>query len=178
MKYPVSWKVFTEQTSEGCFDEINWCVVNFAPNFITALGFEDVQFEIAKTSFEKDTSSPCENCDSLIDSVMHWYQDKVKAMEEDPYSESFEFINDSQTTIGGNNSAWQIEYKEWATSAFDNRTYGVQYLELITKFNGSDYVFSYNAPSTNDFVDYLPVAKSMIDSVEFISAPKKPSFLP
>lgn len=46
--YPSSWKVFLEQTSEGCFDEINWCVVDFAPDFITALGFEDVQFEIAK----------------------------------------------------------------------------------------------------------------------------------
>jgi hypothetical protein len=123
IQYPLSWKVFSEQTWEGCFDKINTCVVTFAPNYTTELRPSmDIQFEIVKTSFKKDllhTHNPCHNCDSLIDSVRYHYLGIVEGIAESPYSDSFEFIDDNQTTIGGNNSAWLIEYKESSRNTLD-----------------------------------------------------------
>ena len=177
IQYPNSWKVFFEQTGEDCFYKINWCVVDFAPNSTTELGYGDTQFEIARTSFKEDC-----NCESLMDSVRYYYQQEVKSMDENPASHDFQFINDNQTMIAGNNSAWQIEYRHSFNDTFDNRVYDVQLLKLITKFNGSDYIFDYRAPAGNDFVRYLPNVKSILNSFEFISVANKttekvPSFI-
>lgn len=177
MKYPSSWKVLGEQTWEGCYEELNFCIVTFVPVNATQVDYEDVQLYIFKTSFEKDlVRNPCRNCDTLVDSVRHYYLDEL-VPRKGPFSQGVEVINDTQTNISGNKSAWQIEYKETYTNPYEgNTTYNVQVLELITKFNGSDYVISYHAPSRNDFAKYLPLIQSMINSVEFVSV-NKPSFL-
>ena len=182
IKYPKSWKVFSEQTGNECFDGINWCVVSFAPNSTTELGYGDSQLEIARTSFEEDPFNPCSNCESLIDSVRYYYQKELKSIDENPGFDDYQFISDNQTMLAGNNSAWQIEYKHSFNDSFDNKTYDVQNLKLITKSNGSDYIFDYRAPAGKDFMKYLPDIKSMFNSIEFISTANKtaeraPSFI-
>ena len=146
------------------------------------MGYGDIQLEIARTSFEEDPFNPCSNCESLIDSVRHSYQQEIKSIDENPAFDDYQFIGDNQTMIAGNNSAWQIEYKHSFNDSFDNKTYDVQSLRLITKFNDSDYIFDYRAPAGNDFVKNLPDIKSMINSLEFISTANKtvekvPSFI-
>ena len=80
------------------------------------------------------------------------------------------FINDNQTTIQNNRSAWQIELKSNPDKTF---------FYVLTINNGYGYVFGYAAKDNSRFDTYLKDFKNMINSVVFNSTTSKkiPSFM-
>ena len=108
-----------------------------------------------------DLSDKFCNCNSLEDFVKFRYNRDWKDLV---------FLNDNQTTIQDNRSAWQIELK----SNPDPRFY-----YILTTNNGYGYLFGYVAKDNSHFDTYLKDFKNMINSVVFNSTTTKkiPSFM-
>jgi hypothetical protein len=87
------------------------------------------------------------------------------------YQEDWTFINDNQTLIGNNYSAWQTEMQYSGI--------GKRYL-LVHSLNGNTgYIFTYSGPSDNEFGRYLDDFRDVLKTVTLIDPPlqRKPSFL-
>jgi hypothetical protein len=123
--------------------------------------FRALVYELDKPSAN---SQAC-NCSTLKDFVVWDYNNKDH--------ESITFINDNQTTIGKNYSAWQTEKMVDVT--------GIEYKRIdVYAINGDrGYNFFYLAHPGPSFDEHLDDFKNMLKSVE-LSPPtpeKKPSFL-
>jgi hypothetical protein len=154
------------------------CQLALNPN-LEAMSFGDtVGLNIIATrgpTFE----SHC-NCSSLKEYV-RWHYENVQN-----HSLLFTFLNDSKTTVGGNNPAWIIEYDiDWLGKT-------QHHLDILTKENQTYYRINYYADQAS-FSKFMPVVKQIIDSLKFIPvrqitdaeippyvqdfSPKTPSFM-
>lgn len=102
------------------------------------------------------------NCNSLKDFVKFRYNRDWK---------NFIFINDNQTTIQDNRSAWNIELK--------SNSENTRFFDVLTINNGYGYLFVYSADDNTHFDIYLKDFKNIINSVVFNSTTSKkiPSFM-
>ena len=111
------------------------------------------------------------NCNSLEDYVKFRYNRDWKDLL---------FINDNQTTMRDNRSAWQIELKSDSnTTDSDTTDPNTRFYNILTTNNGYGYLFGYAAKDNSRFDTYLKDFKNMINSVVFNSTTTKkiPSFL-
>lgn len=116
---------------------------------------------------------PC-NCNTLKDFVAWVYK---RAYVDTEYTEHT-FINDNQTTIGSNHSAWQME-------SVDEGLKGNEFSSKTKEFtvwainDNLGYTFQYSFPADSRFDRYLEGFKNMLKSVTFTTPipEKKPSFL-
>jgi hypothetical protein len=117
-----------------------------------------VPFELDNPNIEQ----PC-LCTTLKDFIRWDYNRSGKDKET--------FINDNQTIIGRNYSAWQMETIYPST--------GIKYFEVFSINDNLGYKFWYSAPADARFDRYLDGFKNMLKSVTFTSPTpeKKPSFL-
>jgi hypothetical protein len=105
------------------------------------------------------------NCKTLKDFVAWDYNKK------DP--QSVNFINDNQTTIGKNQTAWQTETTSFSTGL------ELKFFNVYAINGGIGYKFFYNALQGVTFDRYLEGFKNMLKTVTFTppTPEKKPSFL-
>jgi len=88
------------------------------------------------------------------------------------------FINDNQTIIGNNHSAWQLETSDsFPLSNGEKET--MKNLYVLAAEGNTGYMFLYRATSDNHFDRYLDGFKNMLKSVKLTSqpSPKTPSFM-
>ena len=157
---PSEWNL---TSSEPQFCEFNACTLNFHRNLTGQSYPFSMAVEASKLngSDSYDLSDKFCNCDSLEDFVKFRYNRDWKDLV---------FLNDNQTMIQNNRSAWQIEIKYNP----DPRVY-----YILTTNNGYGYAFGYAAKDNSRFDTYLKDFKNMINSVVFNSTTSKkiPSFM-
>jgi len=123
-------------------------------------------FQVRAVNLNKpfQSSGPC-NCDTLKDFAA-WYYKHIKENV---------FINDNQTSIGKNYSAWQIETKSINSIG---EVVGLTKLNILSFKDNFGYMFSYMGPTDGDFDRYLDGFKNMLKSVQ-LNPPraKAPSFI-
>jgi hypothetical protein len=161
-EYPIDWKQPFEPY-EDCRGTNN-CMVTFMlvksyPNKT----FDDFHIYVMAINLDLPfaQSPPC-NCNSLKDFLRWRYDSKWK---DDI------FINDNQTKIADNKSAWQIELK--------NKQNGPRYLEVLTVNGNYGYVFFYSDNRNGPFGKYLDGFHKILDTARFttVEQERKPSFL-
>lgn len=166
--HPQKWGNGTSR----CVLEWKTCTLSFAfsPNGTTVGPNEGrtldrgyfIKIEVIQLNEPSEVSSAC-NCTALKDFVAWDYTGF--------YDNGWTYINDNQTHVGNNYSAWQTEMLYGGL--------GKRYLFVHTLNGNSGYIFTYSGPSDNEFDRYLNEFKNMLKSVNLIDQlpERKPSFL-
>lgn len=169
LEYPASWQEGMKVgNKESCSGSTVLCGIDFTP--IGTTWYPDfVSFTILKDAGK----GRCE-CNNLTDFLRFTHEELLEN------SAGIKFVNDNQTTIGkDNNSAWLIQYDKSFDS--ENVNHDALLIKWFTQINNSFYEFTFQADAGEDFIQYYPDVKSMLDSVEFVSTPapddKVPSFM-
>ena len=159
-QYPSEWNL-TSSEPELCED--NACTVTFISENLTTHELAPflVMVQANKLNGSALSNQFC-NCNSLEDFIKYKYN---------RYWKKFTFINDNQTTIQDNRSAWQIELISDSEKT--------RFFDVLTINNGYGYLFVYSADDNSRFDTHLQDFKNMINSVVFNSTTSKkiPSFM-
>ena len=164
-QYPSYWGNLTNE--RGCIHN---------PCLIPLQNDEDMtnrsSFGIIRMFDKVSGLHPTCDCDTLIEFVRWAYPALPKAFQD------FTLINDNQTVVGKNNSAWQIEFQATPKGLPHENT---TKLVVFTKANSKFYTISFGPFSEQSKVKQLPEFKKVIESMEFspiqISTPRIPSFM-
>jgi hypothetical protein len=160
--YPSYWG--NVSLNGGCISQP--CGIPLDPTNQTTLGFN---FMIIRMYDKSSGLRPTCDCDTLTEFVRWAYPSIQNAIPD------FTFMNDNQTTIGKNNSAWQIEF----SGSTADQSGHTKKLVVFIKSNNKFYTLSFNPFTDESWVKQLPEFKKLVDSIEFlpIQIPKKPSFM-
>lgn len=122
-----------------------------------------MKFDLYELDKPTSVGRPC-NCNTLKDFVTWDYTRGDKRNT---------FINDNQTIVGSNYSAWQLE------EIFSSPPVKEKWLWVWAINDNFGYRFLYTAPADDRFDQYLDGFKNMLKTVKFTSPipEKKPSFL-
>jgi hypothetical protein len=178
LEYPSTWSaVGSSIDSKDCKPESiiicgGWLLVNASGG----LGPEGV-----KLFFMKDVAGQHDcNCENLTDYLRYKHEALVENADESTTISDFHFVDDNQTTIGkDNHSAWQLQYSQKERDEDDFTSHNITSVYWMAKINSTFYQFKFETSVGENFTKYYPVAKSILDSVEFIpSLPERiPSFM-
>ena len=119
------------------------------------------------------SEKPC-NCNTLKDFVA-WHYNR-NYIDIGGFKNTF--INDNQTIIGNNQSAWQMESIQSFTGSDGSKSKDKQFT-VWAKNGNLGYTLEYSFPADSRFDRYLDIFKNMLKSVTFttVEPEKKPSFL-
>lgn len=148
-EYPESWSKPIVVDDESCFKDSCSVSFNIAPNIANGQNYIlGVRVNTLSGSEEDNTCS----CDSLLEYVKWDYNNAYKDQA---------VLNDNQTIIRGNLSAWQMEllnnengYKTWVTWVI---------------YDNLGYRFLYSGANDNQFGIFTSDFKKLLASVKLVS---------
>lgn len=164
-QYPSEWKEDLSEPSDDC-KKTNNCSVSFwifnvFPN--KTIDNYNVNIMAIKLDMPSLETEAC-NCNTSKDFLSWMYNSLWKDNT---------FINDNQTVIQNNRSAWQIEFGSGDPDR-DGR-----YFAVMTVNGNYGYKFMYSGASNSTFGKYLEGFRKILDTVNFttVETEKQPSFL-
>jgi hypothetical protein len=181
LQYPSNWYLNKEDNKINslCMEKV--CDIVFYRN-LKSIGTDNnntninsVRFGISSGSINSQGFKEKCKCYSLLEFVQFFYKNFLQNKES-----SF-LLNDNETTISGNISAWQLEFD----IANPNSNNGLQQegkmWAILTINNNAYYILGYTTDKKL-YDKYLPEAKKIIGSIEFIPTQEikkiiQPSFM-
>jgi hypothetical protein len=167
LQYPSNWYLNKEDNkiNSSCMEKV--CDIAFYRNLKSIdtdnnnTNINSVRLGISSGSLNSQGFKDKCKCNSLLEFVQFFYTNFLQNKES-----SF-LLNDNETTISGNISAWQLEFD----IANPNSNNGLQQegkmWTILTINNNAYYIIGYTTDKKL-YDKYLPEVKKIIGSIEFI----------